>query len=168
MEIKKIVVGPIETNCYILNKNNNQIIIDPGADAEIIKKHLTNPVAIIITHYHFDHTDALQDLIEQYNLNVIDYKSEKTQIIKDFKFEIIKVPGHHETCAMYKFDNELFTGDFLFKETIGRTDLETGDMNQMKQSLKLLKNYQNLNIYPGHGDTTTLDYEKQFNPYLNQ
>ena len=62
----------------------------------------------------------------------------------------------------------MFTGDFLFKETVGRTDLEYGNLNEMKESIKKIKKYDNdIVIYPGHGEKTTLGYEKENNEYFN-
>ena len=63
----------------------------------------------------------------------------------------------------------MFTGDFLFKDSIGRTDLETGNMDQMKISLEKIKEYSDrYRVYPGHGDATTLGEEKMNNPFLNR
>ncbi len=167
MEIKPIVVGNLETNCYIITKDNNQIIIDPGDQFNLIDEHLTNPKFVIITHYHQDHIKALNELTKKYNIPVLDYNNEGKNTLDTIKVEITKVPGHHDTCIMIKIDDNLFTGDFLFKGTIGRTDLETGNMSQMKESLKLLNNLPNLKVYPGHGPSTTLDYERYTNKYLN-
>ncbi len=168
MEIKKIKVGNLETNCYILTLNNKQLVIDPGAEYKKIKPHLNNPVAALITHYHFDHIEALEELKNDYDIKLIDYKNEGINEIEDFKFEVIKFPGHHETCVMFKFNNDAFVGDFVFKGTIGRTDLETGNYEVMLDSLEKLKQYNDLNLYCGHGDDTTLNYEKKTNPYLKK
>ena len=61
----------------------------------------------------------------------------------------------------------MFVGDFVFKGTIGRCDLEGGDYNQMKESIKKLKTYpKDTILYPGHGDETTLEDEIKYNPYF--
>ena len=67
------------------------------------------------------------------------------------------------------FENEncMFVGDFLFAGTIGRCDLETGNIEEMKKSLMKIKKYPNVDIYPGHGDSTTLNHELKNNIYLN-
>ena len=63
----------------------------------------------------------------------------------------------------------MFTGDFLFKETIGRTDLPSGNQNEMFKSLNKIKSYPgDTKIYPGHGPSTTLKYEKENNYFLKQ
>ena len=60
----------------------------------------------------------------------------------------------------------MFVGDFIFKDNIGRCDLETGNINKMKESIDKIKKYPNVIIYPGHGIDTTLDYEKENNIYF--
>lgn len=61
----------------------------------------------------------------------------------------------------------MFTGDFLFKKTIGRTDLETGNMDEMNRSIEKIKKYPGKTIiYPGHGEATTLEKEINTNPYF--
>ena len=60
----------------------------------------------------------------------------------------------------------MFTGDFLFKESIGRTDLG-GNINSMKDSIEMIKKYPDVTIYPGHGEKTTLFYEIKHNPYFH-
>ena len=90
----------------------------------------------------------------------------------DFDISLILTPGHSDCSYTILIDDLLFTGDFLFKESIGRTDLYTGSSFIMNQSLKkiinldLLKKNEDYYIYPGHGDYTTLNYEKKYNYYL--
>ena len=62
----------------------------------------------------------------------------------------------------------MFTGDFLFKDNIGRCDLPTGNVAKMKESINKIKKYSdNIKIYPGHGEETNLGYEKKNNYYFN-
>lgn len=182
MDIKTIVVGPIKENCYVLKKGNNVLVIDPGDEFDKIKETIKdlNVVGILITHAHFDHIGALKDLVEYTNANVyynninneiddvINIKEGKYKI-KDFEFEVISFKGHrNDLCAFY-FEKEkvMFTGDFLFKLSIGRTDLEYGNDKDMFISLKKILDYDpEIIIYPGHGDSTSLGYEFEFNNFL--
>ena len=171
MNIKIIKVGYLETNCYILKKDNYEIVIDPGDEIEKILPHINNLESILITHHHSDHIGALNKLLEKYPVPCLEYKNleEKEYQIKDFKFKVIFTSGHTDDSVSYYFfeDDNMFTGDFLFKETIGRTDLKTGDFKKMLESIKKIKKYkQNINIYPGHGDKTNLGYEMKYNIYL--
>ena len=157
MNIKRVVVGSLEENCYIVEKNNKCIIIDPGDEADKIISNITCEVlGILITHYHFDHIGALDELKEKYNLQENNYN------IDGFDFEVIDTPGHTSDSKTYYFkdDNIMFVGDFLFKDGIGRMDLPTGSVNEMKKSLDKIFTYpSNTVIYPGHGDKSTLGEE---------
>ena len=85
----------------------------------------------------------------------------------ELKLKFIHTPGHTKGCMCIKVDNHMFTGDTLFAGSMGRTDLYSGDNNQMKKSLKRLKKYEdNIIVYPGHGPNTTMGIEKVTNPYL--
>ena len=90
----------------------------------------------------------------------------------NIKIKTLSTPGHTAGCATYLVTDEngekyLFTGDTLFQGTIGRTDLPTGDLRALRQSLKKLASIEeDLPIYSGHGDPTTLSIEKKTNPFL--
>lgn len=174
VNIKVIKTGVLEENCYVLIKNDRIIIIDPGDDYDQIKKIINNfhIEGILITHNHFDHIGALPPLLSEFKTTCyrFDNLEEKTYQLGPFKFKVIYTPGHSADSVSYYFyeDKVLFTGDFLFKETIGRTDLLTGSMSDMKSSLLTIKKYdKDILIYPGHGDSTNMDYELKNNLYLN-
>ncbi len=81
-------------------------------------------------------------------------------------FSVIHTPGHTAGCVCYVCDDVMFSGDTLFYRTIGRTDLPTGDMSQMRESLdKLFAIKNDYRVLPGHGVETTLSDEKHNNPY---
>lgn len=167
MKIEKLIVGNYQTNCYILTNNNNCIIIDPGDEFEKIKKSIKekNVVAILITHRHFDHIGALKELTKFCNCEVYEYQNleEKEYKINDFTFNVIYTKGHTDDSVTFYFEKEkiMFTGDFLFENSIGRTDLPTGNFNEMLKSIELIKNYDDdIIIYPGHGNKTKLGLEK--------
>lgn len=161
MEIKTLVVGPLQTNCYIVSKINHALIIDPGDEPERIINYIEGHNLIVdnilITHHHFDHVGALNALIKKYNVDVIDYNSNG-----NYKFEIIKNPGHTSDSITFYFKEEkvMFIGDFIFMDGIGRTDLPTGNKEEMINSLKMMKKYdQETTIYPGHGPSSILGIE---------
>ena len=158
MKIDRVIVGSLEENCYIVTKNNKTIIIDPGDEAEkiIAACQNKNVVGVLITHHHFDHIGALKE-IENY------FKIKESKIIEGFNYQVIEVPGHSSDSVVYYFkdDKVMFVGDFIFLNSIGRTDLPSGSAKEMIKSLELIKNYpDDIVLYPGHGDITTLGYEK--------
>ena len=187
MRIEKIVVGELRENCYLIIKNNNCLIVDPGDEVNriinVIEENKLIPKAILITHAHFDHIGALAFLHEKYNINIwhnnindeLIYKNiiipkEEKYEIDNFKFEVIYTPGHRNDLVTYYFyeNNLMFTGDFLFRGTIGRTDLEYSNYIDMLKSINKIKKYNdNIAIYPGHGEKTILGEEKKNNKYFN-
>lgn len=160
MKIDKVVVGPLETNVYILSIDDKCIVIDPGDEYDKIKNCIGNKkvVGVIVTHYHFDHIGALDNFDKSLILDKNNLK-EKEYNIDGFKFEVIYTPGHKEDSITIYFKKEkvMFTGDFIFKNAVGRTDLLGGNNMDMINSLIKIRKYdKNITIYPGHGDKTTL------------
>ncbi len=171
MNIEKVCVGQLKENCYVICINNYALIIDPGDEKEKIINLVGNKkvLAILITHYHFDHIGALDDIKKYYNSIVIDYKSSKLQNIGPFSFEIIPTKGHKTDAVTYYFKDYkvMFVGDFIFKGTIGRCDLEGGNFKEMRKSLKKIKTYdKNIELYPGHGEKTSIKDELLYNEFL--
>ena len=178
MQIDRVITGSLEENCYILGIEDKVLVIDPGDDIDKINKVINNRkvLGVLITHRHFDHVGALDELSKNYNAKVYDRNNleEKRYDIDGYKFEIIYTPGHksHSSDSIsfyFKKENIFFCGDFIFYESIGRCDLPTGDYKIMKESLNKIKNYPlDMLIYPGHGRETTLEYEIENNIYFSE
>lgn len=171
MNIKTVRVGILETNCYILENENESIIIDPGDCPEKIEKELTNKlIGVIITHGHHDHIGALSYFKDRYNVPIYDYANlkEGTNNISSFNFDVLYTPGHtKDSITIYfKDENKMFVGDFIFYHTIGRTDLDSGNYIEMKKSINKIKQYNNITLYPGHGIITSIEEEKKNNVYF--
>ena len=79
MDIQPIVVGPLETNCYIITKDNKCLIVDPGDEANKIIKAIDKKevLGILLTHSHFDHVGALNEIKDYYNVLVYDYNNQR-------------------------------------------------------------------------------------------
>lgn len=141
MKLDRVVVGDLQTNCYILSINDNCIVIDPGDEYDKIKEKIgsKNVVGVIITHHHFDHVGALK-----YFNNIYDYNNLKEGInnIGKFTFEVIYTLGHTKDSisTYFKEDNVMFVGDFIFKDAIGRTDLGGSKIDMINS----LKKYQSM------------------------
>lgn len=157
-ELEKVIVGQLQENCYILTVNNKTFLIDPGDEPDKIEKNLKekNVVAILVTHHHFDHIGALNYFEKKYHLKHNTYIGNE--------FEIIYCPGHSKDsmCFYFKNLNIMFCGDFIFKNSIGRMDLEGGSEKEMINSLKMIEKYNdNIILFPGHGEKTLLKDEKR-------
>ncbi len=186
MQIKVKAMGDYQTNCYIVSIDNKEIIIDPGVDAlEWIKQNVSNPIALLNTHGHFDHIWSNQIVKDTFDIKLYTPKdddfmlhidpfgmgmpSSQADILvnpdEEFEIQNIKIkfhhfPGHTPGCSMIQIQDCLFSGDFLFKGTIGRFDFPYSDAKQMKQSLKKILNWKDdFIVYPGHGGKTSLQNE---------
>ena len=84
------------------------------------------------------------------------------------EIQVIHTSGHSKGGVCYLIDNILFSGDTLFQGSIGRCDLWGGSMAEIEKSIKekLFTLDENIIVYPGHGDKTTIGYEKKYNPYF--
>lgn len=174
MDIKLLIVGTLETNCYLLVSEKEVAIIDPGGEPEKILKEFGKIKArakyIINTHGHIDHTLANDKISKETGAEILIYEAEKnfanfkiSQAIKDGDeikvgdsiLKVIHTPGHTKGSICLLGKNFIFTGDTLFKDGYGRTDLPGGSEAELKESLeklaKLLK--PGLIIYPGHGES---------------
>lgn len=172
MNLKIVPVGFLQTNCYILEKGNKCLVIDPGDEFYNIKQNIDKEVVgVIITHHHFDHVGALEEVLNEYKCRLYDIHNltEGNHRISNFFFEVIYTPGHKEDCITlyFKKDKIMFTGDFLFEWTVGRVDLLGGDMTSMYDSINKIKKYpKDITIYPGHGNMSTLENEHKYNDYF--
>ena len=173
MDIKKVVVGELEENCYILSIDDECLVVDPGAEFEKIKEVIADKkvLGILVTHHHFDHVGALEEILKYYGTTVYDFNNLKEQEYKigPFTFEVIYNPGHTEDSISFYFrENKImFVGDFIFLGSIGRCDLEGGNFQKMEESIdKITRISENITLYPGHGIKTTLDYEKRCNSFF--
>lgn len=173
MKIERVKTGYLEENCYIISNHGKCLVIDPGDDFlkidSIVSKYRC--IGILITHRHFDHVGALKQIKEKYRVNIYDRSclEEKEYKMDAFVFKVLYTPGHSKDSVSFYFEKEsiMFVGDFVFKDTIGRTDLEDGDIQEMKESIVRLKLYpKNIILYPGHGEYTTLEYELKNNIYF--
>lgn len=173
MDIKTVVTGYLDENCYLLIKNGTCLVVDPGDDYNDIKEAIgdNKVLGVLITHSHFDHIGALRNFLVKRSIKIFKKSNleEKEYTIGDFKFKCIYTPGHSKDSVSFYFEEEklLFCGDFIFNESIGRCDLPGGSEIEMKESLEMIKNYpDDITLYPGHDSITTLGYEKKNNPYM--
>lgn len=200
MIVKTYPLGELQTNCYLVidEKTNKAAIIDPGAEANYLIKEIKNLgieiEVILLTHCHFDHNGAVEELKKEYDVDVYLNKAEEEYMEMDnsgifgklpniYKFinegDEIKVgelglkaiftPGHTKGGTCFLVEDKVFTGDTLFQGSIGRTDFLGGSYNELIESIqsKLMILDDNIEVYPGHGPKSTIIYERTRNPFLS-
>lgn len=172
--IRQFILGEIQENGYLVVKGHDCYMIDPGAESYKILDELHHDalhlMVILLTHGHFDHIGAIDDLVKEYHCPVYashnailmtqdPYKnltartqsmtvhSPMTELgdsltILGEDIQVISTPGHTDgdVCFYVPEEEALFTGDTLFKGAIGRTDFPTGSLEHMILSLEKLKN----------------------------
>ena len=199
MEVKRLVCGIFQTNTYILEIDNKIIVFDPACKVDKLLPYLNGKelLAVLLTHGHFDHIKACDDLYKMFKVPIYIHEAdiemtknkgwgrafglqavptisvplvklkETKYKIGPFNFEVLFTPGHSKGSVCYLFDDCIFTGDTLFKLACGRSDLEGGDISELKSSLRMLKTLNpSLIVYPGHDEITNLEYEIENNSYL--
>lgn len=153
-------------------------------------------LGIILTHGHYDHFVSIEEVQKNFNVPVYISREDLPKLtnlnlscgfffgitslpkidnililpqelkLGTLEFKIINTPGHTNGSVCLKIEDALFTGDTLFNDGVGRTDLPTGNANKLNESLKLLmKLNDDLKVYPGHGPSSTIGYEKNYNYY---
>ncbi len=174
MKVHRLPVGELACNCYLIEKDQKCLLIDPGDEYEKILEFINGKdiVGILITHGHFDHIGCLKQLSSSFSYPVYQYDNlqEGSLTIENFTLEVVFTPGHSQDSVSFYFkeDKIMFTGDFVFYNTVGRCDLEGGDFGMMLESIQKIKKYpEDVVLYPGHGICTTLKREKELNPYFN-
>lgn len=142
-----------------------QELLDKYEDIELIasakeKKLLNNPIYNLTSRFNMKHTSFEANKYVQ---------DGDTLEIGEHALKFHLTPGHTSGSMCIEVEDMLFTGDTLFAGSIGRTDLPTGSYGEMEKSLKKLSNMnENMKILPGHGEDSTIGYEKRTNPFLIQ
>ena len=187
------------------NKETGELlIVDPGDAADMIERKVSEmqgkPVGILLTHGHFDHIMAADEVRKKYNIPIYASEKEETTLLnpkvnlsvfghgsctldadvylKDlqvvelagFSVQMIETPGHTvgSCCYYLKEEGVLFSGDTVFQGSVGRTDFPEGSTAAIVRSLHRLLDTlpDETEVYPGHDASTTIGYEKRYNPFV--
>ena len=200
------VLGMVGTNCYLLCNTDTKecVLIDPADNAgkisEMIEQSGCTLKGILLTHGHFDHIMAADEVRDKYNVKVYASAEEKNTLstphinlgeaygmnlsvkadiwhndgdvlnLAGFDIKAIHTPGHTKgSCCYYlKDEGVLFSGDTVFYGSVGRTDFPGGSTAEIVRSLhKLVDSLpEETEVFPGHDASTTIGYEKRYNPFV--
>jgi glyoxylase-like metal-dependent hydrolase (beta-lactamase superfamily II) len=194
LKIHTLTLGLYQTNTYLIHdeKSTACCVIDPGYEPETILNKVRllglNVEAILLTHGHFDHVGAVRDLAAETGCRVYlcgddlsmphmmtagqlyythTYGEGSQLQLAGLSIGVLHTPGHTPGSVCLVCENALFSGDTLFSGSCGRTDLPGGDWATILRSLRRLAAIKDdLQVFPGHGESTTLAREKQYNPYM--
>lgn len=198
MIIKVFPFGMYEENIYVFidEKSREAAIVDPGGNGTRLINEIESLNCkvkyILLTHGHFDHVGALEQVKNKYNAPIYMHEAEAEYMKKDNtvfgdvpdqyesikdgdvlpfgdgKIKCIHTPGHTKGGICFLVGDSIFTGDTLFQGSVGRSDFIGGNFNELvtgiKKKLMILDG--NIKVYPGHGPSSTIANEKMRNPFL--
>jgi hydroxyacylglutathione hydrolase len=205
-KIHTLVVGRLQTNCYILESDSTALVIDPGDEPERILRFMNDikvkPSQIIATHTHFDHVlgvdgiratldipflihnddlpmlESMQSRVRQFMGLTVPPPPRVDRFLKDGEsltvghdtLKVLHTPGHSPGSISLAGRGYVFTGDALFNQSIGRTDLPGGDLPTLIRSItdRLFSLADYTAVYPGHGPETSIGDEKMANPFVGR
>ncbi len=209
--------GSFQANCFVFaaEAGGPCVVVDPGQGAEqplddVLRKHRLDPVAVLLTHGHFDHIFAVTPVCDGHDIPAWIHPEDRVLLsdpmralstearqffggrvqlreprevralddgtsleLAGLTFTVDHTPGHTRGSVTFRSATDdghglLISGDTLFAGSIGRTDLPSGDHEQMLASLrnKILVLDDDTIVLPGHGPHTTIGQERASNPFL--
>ena len=195
MQILKKAFGEYVTNCYILKGEWGDLVIDPGQGSfDWVMQNTGKIAAVLNTHGHFDHVyddaklqragakiyihesdafmlraDPFEAMPESIEADVLIKGQEQSLEIAGFNVKFSLFAGHTPGSCMIEAGGAIFSGDVMFKGSIGRWDFPFSSGAQMRESLhKILQIEGDFTLYPGHGPNTSLAAERQNLKYFLQ
>ena len=195
MQILKKAFGEYVTNCYILKGERGDLVIDPGQGSfDWVMQNTGKIAAVLNTHGHFDHVyddaklqrvgakiyihesdafmlraDPFETMPEPIEADVLIKGQEQSLEIAGFNVKFSLFAGHTPGSCMIEAGGVIFSGDVIFKGSIGRWDFPFSSGAQMRESLhKILQIKGDFTLYPGHGANMSLQAERQNLKYFLQ
>ena len=195
MQILKKAFGEYATNCYIVKGEQGDLVIDPGEGSfDWVMQNTGKIAAVFNTHGHYDHVyddaklqragakiyiheddafmlraDPFETMPESIEADVLIKGQEQSLEIAGFNVKFSLFAGHTPGSCMIEAGGVIFSGDVIFKGSIGRWDFPFSSGEQMRESLhKILQIKGDFTLYPGHGPNTSLAAERQNLKYFLQ
>lgn len=220
MLVARVVASAFDTNCFVVAPEAGEdcVVIDPGigvADGidEVIRRHRLNPVAVMLTHGHIDHTFSVAPVCGAKNIPALIHPDDRVQLtdpwtwigappgapmfgkltfsepddvremrdgetvqLAGLEFLVRSTPGHTKGSVTFGTSGSgrdgdgprLFSGDLLFRGSIGRSDFPGGSFQELMDSLArtVLPLPDETTVHCGHYDDTTVGFERATNPFL--
>ena len=205
MKYELVIVGALETNCYLVYCEETRAcaVIDPGADPEKIVAAIADlelkPVIVLNTHGHVDHIGGNSDIVRKYAVPLAMHDADTGMLqVSDYielslllgaknspppdrllaegdevafgraSLRVVHIPGHTPGSIGFVAGGILFSGDTLFCGGVGRTDLPGGSWKDLERSIRerILTLPEETIVLPGHGPWTTVEQERNSNPFL--
>jgi glyoxylase-like metal-dependent hydrolase (beta-lactamase superfamily II) len=193
LKVKYYPRGLYGENTYLIEDEASGLmaIIDPGYYGDKVRNDIGDADSLkylLLTHAHDDHWMAVSQYKSEFSEAAFAAPEKDLKLLKKYgcpepemllkegdtvklgetELKIIETPGHTAGGICFMTDSVIFTGDTLFKLSVGRTDLETGDWDTLLSSIKekLYVLDDDMIVYPGHGAATTISFEKRANPFV--
>lgn len=202
MYIDHIEAAPLMTNCYLLGDEESKLcaVVDPGGSTakvmDMIDRSGMTPTMILLTHGHYDHTGAVEDLLvkwpalpvyihtgdlcpagetrERFRMtdkgpNQRTYNDGDALELGGISIQVLHTPGHSPGSVTLLAEDVMFSGDTLFAGSCGRWDLPGGDEEALQASLARLGRLEGeYRVLPGHGSATLLSREREYNSFVRR
>lgn len=185
-EIERIPVnmGDFEVNAFVVHAPKSDIIVDAGAEPETILSRLKQPVAaILITHGHRDHINALDEIRQETHAPVYmhpedaegasirDYEPLKDCAELEIAGETVRVlhtPGHSPGSVTFVVGSDQIVGDLILPGSVGRTDISGASWEELEGSVRKVMPFWDgsTRLFTGHGPVLNAFEELEGNPYL--
>ena len=193
--LKQMELGPMENFVYLVGSKDTRevFVVDPAWQVDTVLKAAKEEdlkiVGALVSHYHFDHTNGIEELLGALNVPIyvnkkdVPYLAVSADMVKavdagakvkagNVEITMVHTPGHTPGSQCFHVRDHLISGDTLFINACGRTDLPGGDAKELYHSLTktLMKMDDSTILCPGHNysdkSTTTMGDQKKHNPYL--
>ncbi|PKK38713.1 hypothetical protein ABB02_02019 [Clostridiaceae bacterium JG1575] len=196
MNIQPLPLGMFQANCFIVSEGSSAFLVDPGDTPQAVLDYLDHHGLtlsfILLTHGHMDHVNGVDGILERFpvpvylhekdeeairdRVRIFGHLDAKTHPVKegeilkfmDHSIQVLETPGHTQGGVCYLIEGNLFSGDTLFRHSVGRSDLAGGDEATLLESIekKLLGLPEDTVVWPGHDAPTDLGHEKKYNQFL--